>query len=71
LRQKWTYKCPITDWFKAEFIANMAIIKNIKKNDKLPLYMPFKLRQKLMYAVHGDLLTGHDKVKKCKETVFG
>jgi hypothetical protein len=60
------------DWFKkAELIANMAIVKNniiwIKENEKLVLYVPFKLRQKLMYAVHEDLLTGHDGVKNAKK----
>ncbi len=57
------------EWFKKEeFITNMVIVKNniiwIKKNDKLLLYMPFKLRQELLYAVHVDLLTGHDGVNK-------
>jgi hypothetical protein len=34
-----------------------------KKDDKLFLYVLFVLRQKLLYAVHGDLLTGHDGVQ--------
>ena len=60
------------EWYKkAEHIANMSVLKNniiwIRKNDKLLLYVPFKLRQKLLYAVHGDLLTGHNGVQKCKE----
>jgi hypothetical protein len=46
------------EWFKkAEYIANMAVVKNniiwIKKDDKLLLYIPFKLRQMLLFATYG------------------
>jgi hypothetical protein len=52
----------------------MAVVKIniilIRKNDRLLLYVPLKLRQKLLYAGHKDLLTGHDGVKKCKERMM-
>ena len=75
LNKEWTYKFPMPEWYKkAETIANMAIVKNniiwIKKNAKLLLYVPFELRQRLLYAVHGDLMTGHDGVAKCKERLM-
>ncbi len=68
LDKKLTNEFPMPEWFKkAEFITNMAIVKNniiwINKNNKLLLYVPFKLRQKLLYAANGDLLTRHDGVK--------
>ena len=72
IEKKWTYKFPMPDWYKkAEALANMAIMKNtiiwIIKDEKHLLYVPFASRQNLLYAVHGDLLTGHDEVQKCRE----
>ena len=50
INKEWIYKFPMPEWYKkAEHIANMAVIKNniiwIKKNDKLLLYVTFKLRR--------------------------
>ncbi len=75
LDKKCMYKLLMLDWYKkAEFLANVAVVKNtiiwIKKNDKLLLYVHFILRQRLLFALHGDLLTGHDGVKKCKERLM-
>jgi hypothetical protein len=63
------------EWFKkAEFLANMAVVKNsniwIKKDDTLLLYVPFKIRQRLLFVVHEDLLLGRDGVKKCKQRLM-
>jgi hypothetical protein len=41
-----------------------------QENDKLLLYLLFELTQKLLYAVNGNLLTGHDVVKKCKKKLI-
>jgi hypothetical protein len=45
----------------------MAVMKNniiwIKKKNKLLLYVQFKLRQRLLFAVCGDLLTEYDGVQ--------
>ena len=37
------------------------------KNDKLVIYVPYSHRYELMTIAHGDLMVGHDGVKKCKE----
>ena len=65
LNKQWTYKFSMPEWYKkAENIANMAVVKKniiwIKKNGKLLLYLPFELRQCLLFEVHADLMTGHD-----------
>ncbi len=41
-----------------------------KKNYKLLLYLSFELGQQLLFAVHGDLQTGHVVVQKCKERLM-
>jgi hypothetical protein len=41
-----------------------------ENNDKLLLYVPFELRQSLLFAVHRYLLTSHDRVRKCKERLM-
>jgi hypothetical protein len=72
LKKKWTYKFPMPDWHrKAENIAKMAVLTNnviwIKKEGKRMIYVPYAMRKILLFSVHGDLLTGHDGVQKCKE----
>ncbi len=72
LNKLWTYKFPMPEWYKkAEYLAGMAIIRNnviwIKKDGKRMIYVPYEKRKELMFAAHGDLLTGHDGVQKCKE----
>ena len=57
LNKEWIYKFPMPEWYKkVEHIANMSLMKNniiwIKRNDNLLLYVPFNLRQKLLYALH-------------------
>jgi hypothetical protein len=42
----------------------------MKKNDKQLIYVPFELRKNYLFAVQGELLTGHDGVKKCKESLM-
>jgi hypothetical protein len=78
-RRVWTKKCvykySMLDWFKkVEILASMAIVKNniisIEKSDKLLLYVPFEIRQRLLFVVHGDLLMGHSWVKKFKERLM-
>jgi hypothetical protein len=42
----------------------------MKKTHKLLLYVPFTHRQRLLFVVHGDLLTEHGGVKKCNERLM-
>ncbi len=74
LAKKWFCKFPMPDWYKKQRIRKIAVIRNnimwIKKNGKLMLHVPFELRQKPIYTVHEDLLTGHDGVQKCKERLM-
>jgi hypothetical protein len=72
LNKEWTYKFPMPEWYKkAENIAKMAVLRNnvicIKKDGKRMIYVPYAMRKNLLFAVHGDLLTGHNGVKKCRE----
>jgi hypothetical protein len=75
LEKKWMYKFKMREWFKkAEHIptmATMATVKNniiwIKKYDKLLLYVPSALRQRLLFVAHGDLLIGNNGVKNTKK----
>ncbi len=72
LNKEWTYRFPMLEWYKkAEKLANMAVLRNnviwIKKEGKRMIYVPYARRRDLLFAVHGDLLTGHDGVQKCKE----
>jgi hypothetical protein len=60
------------EWYKkAENLAKMAILRNnviwINKYGKRMISVPYFIRKDLLFAVHGDLLTGHDGVQKCKE----
>ena len=52
-------------------MSKEAILRNnipwIKKNVRLVIYTPYSLRHELMTSAHGDLMVGHDGVKKCKE----
>ncbi len=72
LNNEWIYKSPMPDWYKkAENLGKMAIIRNnviwIKEDSKRMIYVPYARRKELLFAAHGDLLTGHDGVQKCKE----
>jgi hypothetical protein len=72
LNKEWTYKFPMPEWYKkAENLAKMAILRNnviwIKKDGKRMIYVPYSTRKDLLFAVHRDLLTGHDGFQKCKE----
>ena len=62
-------------WYKnAEELAKEAMVRNnilwIRKNDKLVIYVPYSLRLELMTFMHGDLMLGHDGVKKYKERLI-
>ena len=37
--------------------------------ERLVIYVPYSLRHELMTSGHGDLMVGHDGVKKCKERI--
>jgi hypothetical protein len=72
LNKEWTYKFPMPEWYrKAENLGKMAVIRNnviwIKKDGKRMIYVQNTRRKELLFAVHGDLLTGHDGVQKYKE----
>ena len=74
LEKKWSYKFPMPIWYKkAEELAKHAVIRNIilwiKTKSNLVIYVPYSLRHKLMTSAHGDLMVGHDGVKKCKERI--
>jgi hypothetical protein len=72
LNKEWTYRFPMLEWYKkAENLAKMAVLRKnviwIKKDGKRMIYVPYTMRRDLLFAVYGDLLTGHDGVQKCKE----
>ncbi len=72
INKEWTYRFPMLEWYKkAENLAKIAILRNnviwIKKDGKRLIYVPYAMRKTLLFAVHGDLLTGHDGVQKCKQ----
>ena len=74
LEKKWAYKFPMPIWYKkAEELAKIAVIRNnilwIKTKANLVIYVPYSLRHELMTSAHGDLMVGHDGVKKCKERI--
>jgi hypothetical protein len=74
LNNEWTYKFPMPEWYrKAENLGKMAIVRNnviwIKKDGKKMIYVPYARRKELLFAAHGDLLTGHDGVQKCRERI--
>ena len=61
-------------WYKkAEELAKEAVLRNnilwIKKKGNLMIYVPYILRHEPMTSAHGDLMVGHDGVKKCKEWI--
>jgi hypothetical protein len=75
LEKKLVYKFPMPEWFKkAEHLTTMATVENniiwIKEMKKLLLYLPFTLRQKLLFAAHGGLLTGHNSVKNAQKNYW-
>jgi hypothetical protein len=56
------------EWYrKAEHLAKMAIVCNNLIWIKKMIYAPYARRKELLFVVHGDLLTGHNGVQKCKE----
>ena len=74
LRGDWKLDHFSPPWYKrADHLAEHAILENgliwILENNtpKKLLYVPFAIRQDLLYSAHGDLLTGHDGVEKTKQ----
>jgi hypothetical protein len=79
LNNEWTYKFPMPEWYrKAENIAKMAIIRNnvnwIKKDGKRMIYVPYAMRNSLLFSVQGDLQQGttafRNAKKDCSSAIF-
>ena len=74
LDKKWSYSFPMLIWYKkAKELAKESVIRNnilwIKKKGNLVIYVLYSIRHELMTSAHGDLMVGHDGVKKCKERI--
>ena len=72
MEKKWSYSFPIPIWYKkAEELSKEATLRYnilwIKKNGRLVIYVPNSLRHELMTSARGDLMVGHDGMKKCEE----
>ena len=71
MENKWTYKFSMAIWYKkVEELAKEAVIRNnifwIRRNNKFSAVRAIHLQTEI-HDWHGDLMVGHDCVKKCKE----
>jgi hypothetical protein len=59
---------------KADTLAKEAEIRNnfiwVEKNEGWCLYVQFFLRKEFLFSAHGNLLTGHEDIKKCKQSLM-